>query len=245
VYEPFAGTASVTFYLLRNKMVDYYHINDVDQGVTSLWQTVKDNPEALIDAVMSYSPNVSDFYDFKSDPGARLFDMAFRKLVLHQVSFSGLGAMAGGPLGGRAQAGKYNVDCRWSPLKLAKGIEACSTLLNSSDGVVTSGGWEGVVDSAVKAKGFLYLDPPYYVKGRELYVSGELDHGALATALMSAEDFVLSYDDAPEVRELYDWAAVSRIDVLSHLHHKIIADVAITPRKRSTRNEENTNAVRA
>lgn len=229
VYEPFAGTAAVTFYLLRNSMVDYYHINDIDEGIAALWKTVKNNPTKLIKQIKLYSPNVADFYDFKTNKGDTVFDKAFRKLVLHQVSFSGLGAMAGGPLGGKSQSSKYGVDCRWYPNKLEETILACSKLLNSVDGTITSTSWEKPVSLAIKNEGFIYLDPPYYVKGNQLYVEGSVKHDSLAEKLKESHDFVLSYDDTPEIRELYKWANIQKIDVRSHLHHKMITDVAITP----------------
>jgi len=231
VYEPFAGTAAVTFYLLKQRMVDYYVINDVDTSMIALWQTVKNEPEKLVRKVKSYTPKVDDFYDFKANPGSSVFDKAFRKIVLHQISYSGLGAMAGGPLGGKNQASKYGVDCRWYPNKLEKGIVEASGLLNSVDGEIVSQSWENIVAEAVEEKGFLYLDPPYFVKGESLYSHGSIDHAALAEALKQSESFVLSYDDAPEIRALYSWANVDKIDVRSHLHHKIITDVAITPKR--------------
>jgi DNA adenine methylase len=229
VYEPFAGTAAVTFYLLENRMVDYYLINDIDEGMFALWKTVKSNPEKLIKAVKNYVPSVSDFYYFKENSGTTMFEKAFRKLVLHQISYSGLGAMAGGPMGGKNQTSQYAVDCRWYPNKLEEGIRKCSTLLNSVQGDITFGGWEDTVNKAITNEGFLYLDPPYFIKGNELYVNGGLNHQKLSEKLKQSNDFVLSYDDTLEIRKMYSWAKINKIDVRSHLHHKMITDVAITP----------------
>lgn len=228
VYEPFAGTAAVTFFLLESKKVDYYFLNDIDEGIVALWRTVKNNPERLVKAVESYVPSVKDFYDFKENSGVTVFEKAFRKLVLHQISYSGLGGMAGGPMGGRNQASVYGVDCRWYPVKLAAGIRKCSQLLNSVNGDIVCGSWENAVDLAAKNEGFLYLDPPYFVKGSELYVNGGLNHEVLAEKLKKCDSFVLSYDDTPEVRSMYSWAKVSKVDVRSHLHHKMITDVVVT-----------------
>jgi DNA adenine methylase len=229
VYEPFAGTASVTFYLLKKNMVDYYLINDIDASIAALWETVKKNPEKLIKKIKNYTPNVDDFYLFKKDHGKTVFDKAFRKLVLHQTSYSGLGAMAGGPLGGKTQSSKYKIDCRWYPNKLEATILECSRLLNSVEGEISSTSWDKAIDKAIDNDGFIYLDPPYYVKGEELYSKGTIDHTALAETLKKSRNFVLSYDDVPEIRKLYDWATIQKIDVRSHLHHKIITDVAIIP----------------
>lgn len=230
VYEPFAGTASITFYLLENKMVDYYLINDIDEDIIALWKTVKNNPKKLIQAIQSYTPSVKDFYEFKENTGKTVFEKAFHKLVLHQISYSGLGSMAGGPMGGKSQMSKYGVDCRWYPKKLEAGILKCSKLLNSVKGDITSNSWEQTVNTAIKNHGFIYLDPPYFVKGNELYVNGGVEHELLAEKLKQSNDFVLSYDDTPEIRKMYAWAKINKIGVRSHLHHKMITDVAITPK---------------
>lgn len=137
--------------------------------------------------------------------------------------------MAGGPLGGKAQSSKYGVDCRWYPKKLETVIIECSKLLNKVDGVITSTSWEETVDTAIKNEGFIYLDPPYYVKGGMLYVEGSIKHDELSEKLKKSNSFVLSYDDTPEVRKMYQWANIQKIDVRSHLHHNMITDVAITP----------------
>jgi len=42
-------------------------------------------------------------------------DVGFKKLAIHQISYSGLGTKSGGPLGGKSQESIYKIDCRWSP----------------------------------------------------------------------------------------------------------------------------------
>lgn len=226
--EPFAGTASITFYLLKEQAITSYLINDLDESLRDMWRVVRSDPQYLIDRINSYTPTVEDFYLFKEQAGDDEKERAFRKIALHQMSFSGLGAMAGGPLGGRAQKSAYTVDCRWSPRKLTKTLAVCSDLLNSVPGEITSDDFLDVVNEH-KADKFLYLDPPYYVKGAELYTAGTLDHASLAEALKDAPTWVLSYDDVPQVRDLYSFADVKRLDVRSHIHHKVIGDVVILP----------------
>ena len=226
--EPFTGTAAVTFDLLKQKKLESYVINDFDPAMSALWNVVKASPQSLIQAIKNFAPNVNDFYRFKEEPGNTEFELAFRKVVLHQTSYSGLGAMAGGPLGGRHQRSEYGIDCRWRPNTLEKNIFQCSELLNSIEGEVTNLPWEEVI-SEYKDSHFIYLDPPYYVKGSTLYTAGTIDHEGLAEALKDTKEWVLSYDDAPEVRELYEWAEISRLDVRSHLHHRVIGDLVITP----------------
>ena len=49
------------------------------------------------------------------DDRGRIVDIGFKKLAIHQISYSGLGTMSGGPLGGAGQKSQYKIDCRWSP----------------------------------------------------------------------------------------------------------------------------------
>lgn len=232
VVEPFAGTASITFDLLRRGIVDRYQINDIDESMAALWRIVRDNPAGLVSLVEGYTPAVDDFYEFREHPGETDMERAFRKVVLHQISYSGLGAAAGSPIGGRAQQSAYTVDCRWSPRRLVKGIGECHALLSSRPGLITSGSWETVVDGAISDGSFIYLDPPYIDQGAKLYANGSMDHRALAERLNASDhkDWLISYDNAEDVASLYgEWADVLGVDVLSHLHHKTITDVIIRP----------------
>ena len=73
---------------------------------------------------------------------------------------------------------------------------------------------ELITDTSEKA--LIYLDPPYYVKGNQLYQHGfsDDDHFRLADLLKStAHRWILSYDDCPEVRALYHWAEVRTVSV--------------------------------
>lgn len=231
IVEPFAGTASVTFYLLSEGLVDHYVINDIDESIAAMWRVIKDEPEWLITEIKNYVPNVEDFYTFKEHPGITQREKAFRKIVLHQVSYSGLGAMAGGPLGGKSQAGEYKIDARWRPAKLEKLIKETSRLLNSVAGEITSDDWSTCLKKAIKNNHFIYLDPPYYKQGPVLYTEGSIDHILLAAELKGYDsNWVLSYDDVEEVRNMYAFANVQRLNVTSHLHHKTIGDVVIVPR---------------
>jgi DNA adenine methylase len=51
----------------------------------------------------------------------------------------------------------------------------------------------------------VYADPPYWVKGDMLYPEqmSSKDHETLAFLLLDRHNWVLSYDDCPEVRAMY------------------------------------------
>lgn len=225
--EPFAGTAAVTLAVAARQYLDRIIINDLDYGMSAYWWAVVNDHETLVQRILDYKPKAAHFYSVKRRPntGDRSKD-GFRHLVLHSISYSGLGHKAGSPIGGREQTGKYLVDCRWNANRRAKEVLDAHKILSRSDVMVLNGDW-----SAAMGAEFVYLDPPYYKEGGALYQHGGLDHERLAAWLWhQPSGWLLSYDNEPEVRALYGWASVEPVDVRSHLHHRAIKDVIIHPK---------------
>lgn len=225
--EPFCGTAALSLYMIKENRVSDVTLSDADFGVASFWTMVKDNPLELEHFINTYIPSVDDFYALKSSIPKSMEDAAFRHLVLHQTSYSGLGAMAGGPIGGKLQKSKYTVDCRWSPKTLIKNLRTNNLLLNKVEVTIEHADVFHMLNTHPTK--LFYLDPPYYVKGKELYFLGEFNHLRLRDYLNERDGWVLSYDDVPEIRELYGKNTVHSVAVISHLKHASISDVVILP----------------
>lgn len=64
---------------------------------------------------------------------------------------------------------------------------------------------------------FVYLDPPYFVKGRKLYLNyyEKKDHESLSAYLKQKSHFAwaLSYDNVPEIKQLYSPLPTLRFDL--------------------------------
>ena len=77
-------------------------------------------------------------------------------------------------------------------------------------------GLDGIdfIETLDQASTMYFIDPPYYGKGSRLYLNVPLPdyHERLAEKLRGMDDaavWVLTYDDCPEVRELYEaWTNV-------------------------------------
>lgn len=216
--EPFFGGGAVGFDVLRGlPSCASVWINDMDYGLVCLWNSVRDNPDELIEMVKEFKPTTDAFYQFKEEDGRTDLDpvlTGFRKFALHQTSFSGLGAMAGGPLGGRKQSSEYNVDCRWHATRHCLEIKKRHRLLKRFAHVmITRRDFSEVINNAPQ-HAFIYADPPYYEKGGQLYKynMSNADHCRLSECLRKCQaKWVLSYDDHPVVRDLYSWADVEDI----------------------------------
>ena len=212
--EPFVGAGAIGLPVISSPAVRIAWLNDFDPGIVCLWDAINNQPEALKDLVQRFTPSIETFYHFKAmllsgEPGEDPVKYGFAKLAIHQTSFSGLGTKSGGPLGGREQKSKYKIDCRWNASLLCKRIDQIHTLFVMKNVRCTCRDFSEVIAAAGPC--LLYLDPPYYQKGGELYQHSfaPSQHSLLANCLRKTDQpWLLSYDDAPEVRELYDFARI-------------------------------------
>jgi len=225
--EPFYGGGGIcTAFLKQNPQWERIWINDFDPALAALWNSVISYPEELKELILSFTPSVEAYYEFKDKllklkalpkQKAKIVDVGFKKIAIHQISFSGLGTKSGGPLGGKTQDSKYLIDCRWSPKNLCKKIDKLHNFLNNFElqsNNCTCQDFQSLIDHEGMA--LLYLDPPYFVKGGSLYQYAftEQDHERLAASLKQTEHhWILSYDDCSEIRDIYDWACIEEIGV--------------------------------
>jgi len=219
--EPMVGGASIALMLLAHPSVKKVWINDKDYSIACIWTAVTQYPDQLCNKISLFKPSVESFHEFqkflkseKSEKSVDVIDVAFKKIALHQISYSGLGTKSGGPLGGSEQDSEYTIDCRWNPRTIISRIKRLHKILKLKlrYGICTSYDYEILLDSPENA--VLYLDPPYFVKGDELYEVGfsKDDHKRLADMLVNLQSpWVLSYDDCEEIRKLYDWAVCREV----------------------------------
>lgn len=215
--EPFFGGGGIGLELLQAGLLSSMWINDKDAGVAALWTSVIRYPDDIKKLVMNFLPTRQAFDLFKNQlttnkiaPTGRreLVSRGFRKLALHQMSFSGLGEMSGGPL--------TDIGSRWSPEYICKKIDGIRRDLSS---VSVLGGACSCLDFDEMILGddsLLYLDPPYYEQGPSLYkhAFSTVDHERLARLLRKrTSPWLLSYDDCPQIRSLYQWALVKTVPV--------------------------------
>lgn len=221
--EPFVGSGAVVLAAVaaqRFSPGSVIRLNDLDPGIVALWRCITGDLDPLIARVKHYLPTTADFFRFKTESidGLPVDEQAFRRLALHQMSFGGLGAKAGGPIGGIEQTGKYKVDCRWNPTRRVAELQQAARLLQSFTVVVTN---EDAVDIIARyPEAVVYADPPYVERGSALYLhdfAGE--HERLAGVLRSrTAPWVLSYDDCALVRRLYAGFSLTHVKTAYSIH---------------------------
>lgn len=224
--EPFVGSGAVAWHLLkamplRKDRRQWAIVGDMDRDICRLWQAVRDAPDQLAAMVMNSKPQPEDFERFKQMDGAENVDplvSAYRKLVLHNTSWSGLGFKAGSVLGGKNQRSQYNHLCRWNPIRICSGICRANAIMKRfARFQVAHQDFEQTL-GAIPMNSVAYLDPPYYQQGEALYKFNmeDADHVRLSETLRKATyRFLVSYDDHPRIRELYSgWARVDGFEMV-------------------------------
>jgi DNA adenine methylase len=143
---------------------------------------------------------------------------AYKMLFFNKCNFSGI--ETSGPIGGSKQESKYKIDCRYNASKIKQGIKEINQVTRGR--VVTSNVDINNCFLLWNSDYPAYLDPPYFCKGSELYVNymEETEHEQMAKRLSSRSNWLLSYDDCSEIRDLYQEKEVVDLSVRYSINGK-------------------------
>jgi DNA adenine methylase len=209
--EPYAGGAAIGLELLLQDYVSKIYINDISRAVFTFWNAVLNQTDDLVKLVRSTPLTVASW-----DKQKQIFlhkdehdDLAlgFATFFLNRTNRSGI--LNGGIIGGRDQTGKWKIDARYNAHELAARIEEIARFRRR---IVISrqDAQQFLREQASKLprKTLIYLDPPYYIKGKALYhhYYEHADHEAIAKLVrtkLSRQKWIVSYDNVKSIRELY------------------------------------------
>jgi DNA adenine methylase len=205
--EPFAGGAGAAIALLFSEVVDRIVINDLDKALYTFWRSAIFDSERFIEAIRSTPVTVKEWRKQKEiydDKRARRFERGFATFYLNRTNVSGI--LNGGPIGGLDQTGKWKVNARYNREGLIQRIRELAEYRSRI--TVTNEDGVDLVGKYLRQKNtFVYLDPPYYEKAADLYLSFyvQRDHARLAKKLNAHADapWLLTYDDRQEILQLY------------------------------------------
>lgn len=208
--EPYAGGASVALSLLFDRYAGRIKINDIDRSIYAFWYSVLNNTDALC-RLISDTPITMDVWQTqhelqKRKEEADLLELGFSTFFLNRTNRSGI--LNGGVIGGKEQTGNFKIDARYNKEDLIERIERIAGYadlieLTSLDAVALLKRYK----RTPAAKTFCYLDPPYHVKGRDLYLNyyNDDDHKAIAEIIKKYKGkWIISYDAVDFIKELYN-----------------------------------------
>lgn len=118
--------------------------------------------------------------------------------------------MKAGPIGGYKQEGKYKIDCRFNKEKIIQSILKIAEQREKIEifNLDALHFLKEIKQNFSPEEIFIFLDPPYYQKGNELYMNfyKHEDHQFLCEFLITElRDYkwILTYDNSPQIMEMY------------------------------------------
>lgn len=207
--EPYAGGAGAAINLLLGNNVNNIIINDANIGIYSFWHYLLTEPERFIQVIQDIPVTLTEWYHQKEVLKTSIvpsFDLGVATFFLSRTNRSGV--IKGGPIGGTTpehqQQAKYKIDCRFNKNSLLPRLQS---IVQERERITVYNLDALDFLRIIEEHTFVYLDPPYYVKGESLYMDHykENDHQQLADYLLheAAFPWLLSYDDTPYIREKY------------------------------------------
>lgn len=207
--EPYAGGASIALTLLFNEYASKIIINDLDKSVYSFWYSVLNHTEELCKIIKDTRVNIKTWHEqikiqkhLKPDKLA----LGFSTFFLNRTNRSGI--INAGVIGGLDQTGNYLIDARFKKDILIKKINKIAMFkdrieLHNLDAVKLL---HKIINNKMQNV-FIYLDPPYYEKGKDLYLNyyKEKDHREIYKAVTGIKEYkwLLTYDNVPFIYSLY------------------------------------------
>lgn len=207
--EPFAGGAGIAVNVLMSGHARKIVINDLDIAVYNLWLSLLRQPHEMIRLVREAVVSVEEWHRQRKiyrDPDAAPLEKGFATLYMNRCNRSGI--LAANPIGGLSQTGPYLMDARFNRGMLVEKIERIANMAGRIE--ICNEEARTLLYRLSRRRDsrdtFVFLDPPYYVKGSALYMNHlqPRDHQCLARALHRSNlAWMVTYDDVPETRSLY------------------------------------------
>ncbi len=208
--EPFAGGAGVAIELLLRGIVDKIVINDYDKGIWSFWRAVLTETDrftaelAVVPLTMEEWYRQRDICLKRNDKYS--FELGFATFYMNRTNHSGI--IKGGVIGGTNQSGSWKMDARFNREELIRRIENIAK--RRSDIKLYNKDIDKFITRYIplyEEDALAYFDPPYFKKGKQLYMNYfQLeDHIRIERAIREHVtcDWVITYDNAPEIQDIY------------------------------------------
>ncbi|SBV91452.1 D12 class N6 adenine-specific DNA methyltransferase [uncultured Desulfovibrio sp.] len=208
--EPYAGGAGIAINLLLHGYARHIHLNDLNASVYSFWHSVVHYPDELCRLICDTPVTMDEWHKQKSiqanHQNHSQLEIGFSTFFLNRTNRSGI--IWGGVIGGKKQTGEWKIDARFNKDNLINRIERIA-LYSNAISIYNEDAVKFITKKipSLPRKTLVYLDPPYYVKGKGLYENHYIhdDHLKIAqiVATKLKRPWIVSYDHAPEIVDMY------------------------------------------
>ena len=217
--EPFAGGAGIALELLEKGIVSDIVINDLDKGIYSFWRAILTETYRFINNIRNVELSIDEWNrqrEIIDDCSRYSYELGFATFYLNRTNRSGI--IKGGVIGGIEQTGNWRMDARFNREAL---IERIVKIASRKNHIYL---YNKDVNSFIQnylpkyqQNAFVYFDPPYFDKGKQLYLNffSYDDHVRIERMINNQVncDWVITYDDVQEIADIYQNHILKRFDL--------------------------------
>lgn len=208
--EPYAGGASIALSLLFNEYVSKIIINDFDYSVYSFWYSVLNYTDELCKLIKDTPVNTDTWEKqryIQNSNSSDVLSIGFSTFYLNRTNRSGI--INAGIIGGRNQTGKWKIDARFNKNELINRIQRIAFYkknieLYNLDAIILLKKFK----KKLSRKTLFYFDPPYYIKGKDLYLNyyKDKDHVSISNEIkkLNLHKWIVTYDNVKFIKDLYN-----------------------------------------
>lgn len=236
--EPFAGGSGLALKLLFSGVVKRIVINDLDPAIYHFWNAILNNTDAFCELITNAELSITEWNRQKTIFNSGFCDneleYAFSVFYLNRTNVSGI--IKGGVIGGVNQKGKYKMDARFNKNSLILRVKNIAKYRNKID--VTNYDACELIESGYLnkyRKVLINLDPPYVVKGKELYKNSysKNDHENLYKCITKCrKNWIVTYDVNDFIKDLYKKYRIQKISIRysANSHRKEYEYIIFSPK---------------
>ncbi len=207
--EPYAGGSSIALTLLIEGYVSKIIINDLNPSIYAFWHSVLFRTEELCELIKKTPLNIKTWKKQKkiqkNKEKQNLLKLGFSTFFLNRTNRSGI--LKAGVIGGLKQEGKWKINCRYNKKYLIEKIRKIASYrdkieLCNQDAIKLIKN----IGKKLPENTLIYFDPPYYTKGKDLYMDHYRpeDHKEVAIGIKKIKQrWIVTYDYVPPIVQLY------------------------------------------
>jgi DNA adenine methylase len=225
--EPFAGGGIVGLTAGFEGLAEHAVLVERDASVAAVWQTILGGQANwLADQILNFNLNRDKVASILRGEPVTQRERAFAVILRNRVQRGGIMASGAGLV--KTGENGRGLHSRWYPETLARRIQEIASVRERFS-FIEGDGLEIIRRYSDDESAAFFVDPPYTVAARRLYLHWQVDHRNLFGLLANVKgDVLLTYDNTREIAALAsEFGFETQAIAMKNTHHAKMTELLI------------------